>query len=211
MICPILQCHNLFAAKRLIPASDQPSTAASISHSLCIQIHTFVFQLFSRWENLSANTFKVTSSFFQNSAAWRFFLLCQWLSSHVPRLLPIILTSSFIVSFCFLYLSAAKVWETRGKQTLFLGFVIFQLVLCLHSTTEACESPALLPEPPGTLIIIAVITKQFLTHEEVTTHSFSPHTVLGITPWSPSPLFKQWEFAKHGGTALSLFNKRQCH
>lgn len=101
---PTPPCHNPCAAMRLMPASGQPSTAASTSHFFCIQICTFVFplKLSSCQEDLSANTLKVTSaSFFQNSQKSIFdrnFFFCQWLSSHVPRLLSIILTTTVLLS-----------------------------------------------------------------------------------------------------------------
>lgn len=66
---PTPPCHNPCAAMRLMPASGQPSTAASTSH-FCIQICSLVFspKLSSCQEDLSANTLKVSSaSFFQNS------------------------------------------------------------------------------------------------------------------------------------------------
>lgn len=131
---PTPPCHNPCAAMRLMPASGQPSTAASTSHFFCIQICTFVFplKLSSCQEDLSANTLKVTSaSFFQNSQKSifdrNFFFLSMAKLSCAKT--PVYHSNQycFIVPFCFSICLQSKHERQEDSKLSRARFVIFQL------------------------------------------------------------------------------------
>lgn len=91
----------------------------------------------------------------------------------MPRLLPIVLTNTVLLSPSASPICLQPKYERQKDGKLSRARVCDFPACFVFAQYLACESPASLPEPPGTLIIILLITKQFLTHEEVTTYSFS--------------------------------------